>query len=47
MANTPERPGPMLAIARRSALFKTEQFCLFSGVAAPNLGCVVQDYIQQ
>jgi hypothetical protein len=34
-------------VARRSALFKTELFCLYFDVIAPDLGCVVQDYIQQ
>jgi hypothetical protein len=29
------------------ALFQMEQFCLFDGVAAHNLGFVVQDHVQQ
>jgi hypothetical protein len=33
--------------ATEIALFKTEQFCLFSVVVPPNLRIIVQDHIQQ
>jgi hypothetical protein len=58
MTNTPSAPAQCLHVrfctkavettpCGQIALFQTERLCLISGVAAPDLGCVVQDHIQQ
>jgi hypothetical protein len=41
------RAGGMPDYQQEVAPFKTERLLLFSGVAAPKLGLVMQDHIQQ